>query len=388
MNSAGFSRRFRFTIYVLAISFWATGFSGRTEDLSFPLVRSQLDGNLQGMPLMEGGLRFGSEAPLGVIRLPEGLLEVEYASIPYGAQINVLAVRGKDPNGTSRLYFDRDSERDFSDEEPVELRPSAEGISAVIPLEVFTEDGGIRRSKATEIVLIGRKQGKLEYHFNERWDTVLEFGGESLKVALQRWPFLFLDVNQAGSYEKPFFVEREILALGGKFFQVKIDFSAERLRLEETERIPVDEGFPAPEFESPIWGKEETFKLSGHKGKFLVLVFWSPLCGGSKAEAPLYSRLADTFKGDSRIRFLAVVKEEKELTDYFAKNSHSCEHIVSSELWERYGVTAPFVAFVIDGKGKIRKRFFEFQPELSVTIKKILDEGSRNSKDTSHLPNI
>jgi len=375
MKTAGFSVRLRLITFVLAVSFLEAGYTFGAEDLSFPMVRSHLKGNLQGMPLLEGSLRFGGKAPLEGSRLPEGLTEVEYASIPYENHISVIAVRGKDPSGASRLYIDRDCDGDFSGEDPVELKPSQEGVSAVIPLGVFAEDGGGRRTKVTELVLIERTPGRLEYHYNERWDANLEFGGETLRIALQRWPFLFLDVNQAGSYEKPFFVEREILALGGKFFRVKIDFAGEQVVLEESDRTPVDEGFPAPEFEAPIWGKRDAFKLSDHKGKILVLVFWSPMCNGSRAEAPLYSRLAEEFSADLQIRFLAVVREEIELTDYFAENSHSFEHIVDPDLWDRYGVTAPFVTFVIDRQGEILKRLFEFQPELSATLKQMLNQA-------------
>jgi len=146
----------------------------------------------------------------------------------------------------------------------------------------------------------------------------------------------------------------------------------ERLILKETDKAPVDAGYPAPEFNAAVWGSERSFRLSEHRGKTVVLTFWSPLCSGSKAEAALYDRLARDFTGDDRIRFIASIKEAGPLQAYLKDHPHAFIHVVGLELWDTYGVTAPFVTFLIDSSGRITKRLFGYGADLEKNIRELI----------------
>ena len=178
--------------------------------------------------------------------------------------------------------------------------------------------------------------------------------------------------NYSGKYEKPFFLNREVLALGGKFFKVKVDFANEIVILEETDQKPIDEGYPAPEFEATIWSTKEKFELSKQKERITVVTFWSPLCSGSKAEAPYYDALRNQFQRNSSIDFIAVTNDSSALSEYLQSHKHSFVHIVDDKLWALYGVTAPFVTFVVDQNGQIVKRYFKFNSEIAAVLTTLL----------------
>lgn len=346
----------------------------------FPLKHMKLDQvySSKGMPLLEGNLTFHNSPPsksgFFTSQAPENLSKVEYASISITPKIDILAICGLDNEGNLRYYFDTDADRDLLKEEPASFFQEGDIRIARVPITYRHLLNGKNSTIKTELILYERKPGKIEYHFNDLWETTLLIGNEKLNVALQRWSILFIDVNFSGVYEKLFFTEREILALGGKFFYVQIDFPAAKIRLKETDRSPVDQGFPAPEFEVNLWKSEETFKLTEHKGDIVVLTFWSPLCPGSKVEASLYSQLAKKFGINSSLYFLAVTNDDKALENYLSSTSHNFQHSVSSELWDRYGVTAPFVTILIDSDGIIKKRFFQYSADLEEEIASLLQD--------------
>jgi len=334
------------------------------RNLEFPLIRRPLGTNLAGMPLLEGGVTFSKEPAVRPSRIPDGLSGVEFAEIPLAEGLKVAGLRGRDAAGRPVHVFDRDTDGDLADDPPVEFLAENPGRVARIAISYTERVAGRPVRRETSLILIERKEGKLEYHFDDAWETDLLFGGERISVALQRWPILFLDTKYSGLYDKIFYPAKEILGLGGRFFRLEIDFPREKLILKETDKRPVDAGFPAPDFEAAVWGTNRIFKLSEQRGKITVLTFWSPLCPGSKAEAVLYDRLAASFSGDARVNFVASITDAAPLEAYMKDHRHSFAHIVGSSLWETYGVTAPFVTFLIDQRGQIVKRVFGFSPDL------------------------
>lgn len=338
------------------------------ESREFPMRKKRLTGSLAGtgMPLLEGRVRFETKRPDRVRNVPASLFEVEYATVPLrlglaeSASLNITAVRGRTGAGAMVYVFDRDTDWDLAGEAPI-VFGEEDGVKvARIPISYRDVVGGQETPRSTELVLNEPKPGSLEYHFDEMWEVTLSYGGEQVSLALQHMgTILFLDVNASGAYERIFYPKREVLGLGSRFFQIEVDFSNEKLLMKEIDRKPVDAGHPAPDFEAAVWRSDRVFKLSEHKGEIVVLTFWTPLCPGSKAEAPLYHALAKSFSGDARVRFVAVSKDAPTLEAYLKDHEHAFTHVVDPALWDTYGVTAPFVTFVIDGRGTIVTRQFQ-----------------------------
>lgn len=343
----------------------------RAQDLEFSLQREALD--TSGLPItpIQGTLAYGDGRPRSVRKIPASLARVEYAEILLSDTAKLPGLRGIDASGAVVYLFDRDGDGDLTNDAPVAFGDEGGPRSARIPIAYQDAVRGRPATKTTELVLEESRPGRVEFYSNDLWRTSLRHGGEALDVALQRWPFVFMDVKLDGSFDKVFFVEREILGLGGKFFRLRPDFSGETLRLEEVDRKPVDAGYPAPDFDAAVWGSDERFKLSEHRGEIVVLTFWSPLCGGSRAEAGLYDALAEEFKTDPRIRFVAIVSDADALADFLKERRLGFTHVADPGLWSTYGVTAPFVTFVIDGETRIVRRTFRFGPEIGSDLRKL-----------------
>jgi ubiquinone/menaquinone biosynthesis C-methylase UbiE/thiol-disulfide isomerase/thioredoxin len=341
------------------------------QDLEFTLRREALDRS--GLPItpIQGILVFGDAAPRGILKVPASLVSVGYAEIVLSETAKLLGLRGTDASGAAAYVFDRNGDGDLANDAPIAFDREGGPGTAVVTIAYRDLIRGKPVPKTAELVLQEGRAGRIEYHFNELWRASLRNGAETLEVALQRWPIIFMDAKFDGSYDKVFFVEREVLGLGGKFFRLRPDFAGETLRLEEVDRKPVDAGYPAPDFDAAVWGSDERFKLSEHREEIVVLTFWSPLCGGSRAEAELYDGLAEEFKTDPRIRFVAVVSDTDALEDFLKERRLGFTHVVDPGLWSTYGVTAPFVTFVIDGEARIVRRTFRFGPEIGSGLRKL-----------------
>lgn len=341
------------------------------KDLEFTLRREALDRS--GLPItpIQGTLDFMDAAPPGILKVPASLVPVGYAEIALSETAKLPFLRGTDASGADVYVLDRNGDGDLANDTPIAFDKASGSGTAGVAIAYRDRFRGKPVSKTTELVLQEGRAGRIEYHFNELWRASLRNGAETLEVALQRWPIIFMDAKFDGSYDKVFFVEREILGLGGKFFRLRPDFAGETLRLEEVDRKPVDAGYPAPDFDAAVWGSDERFKLSEHRGEIVVLTFWSPLCGGSRAEAELYDALAEEFKTDPRIRFVAVVSDADALADFLKERRLGFTHVVDPGLWSTYGVTAPFVTFVIDGETRIVRRTFRFGPEIGSDLRKL-----------------
>ena len=128
--------------------------------------------------------------------------------------------------------------------------------------------------RTTELVLQEGRAGRIGYHFNELWRASLHNGAETLEVALQRRPIIFMDAKFDGSYDKVFFVEREVLGLGGKFFASGPTSRARRCAWRRSTGSRSTRAIPRPTSTRPV-GIDARFKLSEHRGEIVVLTFWS-----------------------------------------------------------------------------------------------------------------
>lgn len=344
----------------------------------FELKKGELDHAGKGIPILEGWVTFQDSSQEKLFNIPRNLKDLKYTSIQISqAEDSILTgLCGLIQSGSTLYWVDRNNDEDFSNDEPIVFKKESDIRVARIPIAYDDKVGEKTVSKQTVLSLYERKPGKLEYHLNELWETVLSVGGESINVGIQRFPpshaLIFIDINYSGKYEKPFFLDREVLALGGKFLKVKVDFANEIVILKETDQKPADEGYPAPEFETTIWPTKEKFELSKQKKRITVITFWSPLCSGSKAEAPYYDALRNQFQRNSFTDFIAVTNDSSALSEYLLSHQHSFIHVVDEKLWALYGVTAPFVTFIVDQNGQIVKRYFRFNSEIATVLTTLL----------------
>jgi len=339
----------------------------------YAMRHRRLTGALAGMPLLEGGVRFGAQRPDGVRVVPEHLAGVEYASVLLTSTVSVFAVRGRTEAGATVYLFDHDTDGDLAEESPLVFGDEGGLRTARVPISYRDVVRGRETTRSTELIVNEAKPGKVEYHYDDLWEATLNYGGEELNVALQRnGTILFMDVNATGTYERIFYPKREILGLGSRFFRLDVDFSNETLSMRETDQKPVDAGQPAPDFEAAVWPSDGVFKLSEHRGKVVVLTFWTPLCPRGKGEAPLYHALAKSFAGNEGVRFVAVIREAAHLEAYLKDHPHAFTHVVNPALFETYGVTAAFVTFLIDGRGTIVSRQFGFSAGLEGQVRELL----------------
>jgi len=97
-------------------------------------------------------------------------------------------------------------------------------------------------------------------------------------------------------------------------------------------------------------------KLSGHRGKPVVLAFWAVGCPPCRAEAPHLSQLVDQY-GSRGLTVLAVNAwdESKEMVSRFATDNKLKQRILlnGSEVSRRYRVEAVPTVLWIDPAGMI-----------------------------------
>lgn len=343
---------------------------------TFRLEKGELDASGNEVPLIEGWVRFDKSARENLSNIPPNL-EVEYTSIQLSTSQDSLitGLRGVDRNGDIIYYFDQANDEDFSNDSPIAFHKEGETNAARFKISYDDDFQGKTVKRHTVLSLYERKPGKLEYHLNELWKTNLSFGGERLPIVIQRFPpnhaFVFLDINYSRKYDKPFSVTKEILGLGGRFFELNVAFSNETVTLIETNKQPVDERYPAPKFREKLWGSNDTFSIPNENEKITLLTFWSPYCSGSREEVKSYNDLKSEFQDQLSIDFVAVISDSTALREFLENNVHSFSHIANRELWDLYGVTAPFATFIINKQGLIVKRFFGFSEKISEELVKL-----------------
>jgi peroxiredoxin len=120
----------------------------------------------------------------------------------------------------------------------------------------------------------------------------------------------------------------------------------------------------APDFELPTIDGPP-FRLSNHRGKTVVLVFWTTTCDSCKQQMPALRQLAAVFQHDRRFEMLTVAVDES-LSDVVAtvqqhtgmKDPFPMALDPESEVvLGKYGTKAFPETWVIDPSGTVRMRF-------------------------------
>jgi hypothetical protein len=95
--------------------------------------------------------------------------------------------------------------------------------------------------------------------------------------------------------------------------------------------------------------------------------------------------MAEEYVSAPSVTFLAATNDEVALASYLKDHPHRFPHAVDPTLWEIYGVTAPFVTFLIDRDGMILKRYFRFSTEIAADIDLWL-ENRKQEKNSDASP--
>lgn len=95
--------------------------------------------------------------------------------------------------------------------------------------------------------------------------------------------------------------------------------------------------------------------LKEEKGKIIVLNFWFINCPPCKAEIPALNEIADMYKGNDSIRFVAIALDAKSELRDFLKGFPFNYNIIDNGryLADRYGIRSYPTHVVIDQQGKI-----------------------------------
>lgn len=76
-------------------------------------------------------------------------------------------------------------------------------------------------------------------------------------------------------------------------------------------RAGVGKGDRAPELASVKDKRKKRVKIRSYRGKYLVVTFGASWCPPCKKELPALERIARSYKGDKRIKFLAINIDKK-----------------------------------------------------------------------------
>jgi thiol-disulfide isomerase/thioredoxin len=119
------------------------------------------------------------------------------------------------------------------------------------------------------------------------------------------------------------------------------------------------EGEPAPDFELTALSGEKV-RLSGLRGKVVLLNFWASWCPPCREEIPsLITLNAKLPARDFQLLTVAIDKEGREaIAAFFGKTGASLPTLLDSDglVGKDYGITGVPETFVIDKQGIIRKK--------------------------------
>ncbi len=353
----------------------------------FSLEKKELDTGQSKLYGLMSGLPLSAISMEEVNGIPQNMTAIEYISlkVSHAADSLVTGLRAKDEDGYEVYYFDTNNNENFTDDSPLKMENMGDKQVLTVPLQFdeLVEGKTVKRNFLLELL---QTRNRPEYHILNYWRTNIFLSKDTLDIAVLRvlpdYPIMFVDSDRDGTYDRGFDVRSEILPVGGKFYEIQIDFPAESVMLLETEQQPVDVGYSAPLFDGRIWQAQSHFKLAEQQGKVTFLLFGHPDCGGTTKCMPSLTKMRNEFVSSENIKFISISRDSSEVMKYHSKYDFQFESIIDSEIWQEYGAIITPTIFIIDGNGIIRHRKSGASADegelLGQTIRKLLNQWIRN----------
>jgi thiol-disulfide isomerase/thioredoxin len=111
--------------------------------------------------------------------------------------------------------------------------------------------------------------------------------------------------------------------------------------------------------------------LSSLRGKTVVLDFWATWCGPCRAQHPLYDKVQERFKDNSKVIFLAIATDEdRELVAPFLKqnNWNASNVYYEAGITKLLDISSIPTTLILDKTGNIASRMNGFAPERFVDL--------------------
>jgi len=132
----------------------------------------------------------------------------------------------------------------------------------------------------------------------------------------------------------------------------------------------------------------KTVRLSGLKGKVVVVDFWATWCGPCKASFPYLQQVYEKYKSNPNVVILAVNTWENEtgaaretaVKKFIEENKYTFPVLYDEGFVEKYGVEGIPTKFIIDKKGMIQFKSVGFLggqkmiEEMTLQIEMLLDD--------------
>ncbi len=109
---------------------------------------------------------------------------------------------------------------------------------------------------------------------------------------------------------------------------------------------------------------EETFDLSVHEGKVVIVDFWASWCVPCRRSFPWLNSMYDRYGEDGLVIIGVNLDQERSAADEFLHEfppEFSIHYDVSKELAKSYGVVAMPTSYLVGRDGAIRKTHYGFK---------------------------
>jgi thiol-disulfide isomerase/thioredoxin len=112
------------------------------------------------------------------------------------------------------------------------------------------------------------------------------------------------------------------------------------------------------------------------KGKVLVINFWFTTCPPCKAERPYLNQIADDYKSDSNVVFIAIALDQKEQLEPYLKEYEFKYNVIPAgkKIVDSYKISGFPTQLIVDKEGKVAFHTVSFYYVTDYWMRKTIDE--------------